>query len=162
MKSKKALRVASFARIITAFLTVFYILFIIFLVSEGFFSDVDFAKIFEFVAVFFILFSSDAFLIIIGYKTKKRDANLPDILIVYDDGQLKFADGYTCSPADILKVEYRRAQSNSGYISATQSYGRLKVYTMNKTITYYHVEDVEDAHNRLIYYMKGSYQELDY
>ena len=156
MKSKEAKRRIVFVRAITAFLTIISVLFLIFLISEGFFSAADFAMIFEFAAVFLMLIGLDAFLIIMGHKANKRDANLPDILIVYDNGQLKFADGYTCSPADILKVEYRRAQTNSGYFHTISSNGRLKVYTMDKTITYFNVEDVEDAHNRLIYYMKGS------
>ena len=156
MKSKEAKRRIVFVRAITAFLTIISVLFLIFLISEGFFSAADFAMIFEFAAVFLMLIGLDAFLIIMGYKANKRDANLPDILIVYDNGHLKFADGYTCSPADILKVEYRQAQFDSGYFHTISRNGKLKVYTKDKTITYFNVDDVVDAHNRLIYYMKGS------
>ena len=79
-------------------------------------------------------------------KSKKRNDKRPDYLLVYDNGEFIFADGYRCKPTDIEDITCNRSR----FLHKIYEHGRITVKTKDRCITYTYVEMVELAHT-LIY-----------
>ena len=163
-QSKKALSFMVFMMVVGIFLIIAGALLLLVLINSHAFSTDDKEEIFVYIFCVSVPFGLGLFIVIAGGILMKKKVNTPEELIVYDNGLLIFADGYTCKPSDIVNVEYQRAvfagPTNSLIMPRTsiQDYGKLKVYTKEKTIEYIQVEQVENAHNRLLYYMRQSRQ----
>ncbi|MDE6201492.1 MAG: hypothetical protein K2M47_06425 [Clostridiales bacterium] len=84
--------------------------------------------------------------------TKRLRNKLPDYLIVYDNDEFIFADGYRCKPTDIVDVTCNRAHNYTAnpYLHKSYEHGSITVKTKDMCISYGGVETVEVAHT-LIY-----------
>ncbi|MDE7107420.1 MAG: hypothetical protein K2O39_03775 [Clostridiales bacterium] len=84
--------------------------------------------------------------------TKKIQNRLPDYLIVYDNDEFIFADGYRCKPTDIVDVICNKAHNyaENPYLRKSYEFGSITVKTKDRTISYSSVETVEVAYT-LIY-----------
>ena len=163
-QSRKAHNITVYLIVVGIFLIIFGALLLLWLITTNSFSPDDMGLDFLFIFSVTVPFGIGLFMVIAAGIQKKKNDNTPENLIVYDKGLLIFADGYMCSPLDVVNVEYQRAvfasRSKSLIMPATtvHDYGKLKVYTKKKTIEYVQVEEVENAHNRLLYYMRQSRQ----
>ena len=74
----------------------------------------------------------------------------PYIIITYEDGMLKFADGLQCSPSELQQVHYRRHSARRLQYST----GTLIVTVDGEDYKYRNVADVVEVQDRLIELMR--------
>jgi len=84
---------------------------------------------------------------------------LPNNLIVYENGNFIFADGFTCTPAEIVNIEYNQAHTIFYIWNVDQDYGSLTVITKYRTISYDQVANVKEAQTKLMYYITHAHDE---
>ena len=135
------------------------VLILLFLMITHNFPTDDMSTNLEYVSIIVLIVGFGLLVLILCAILRWKYYSLPDELIAYKNGQLVFADGYSCKPLDIVKVKYRRGR-DVRFIKLND--GTLTVYTSKKTIKYKFVENVEGAHNKLIYYIKRVRGELTY
>ncbi len=156
-KSEHANRLITFICTIGILFIISGLILLFILIGTNSFSADDMAMNFVFIYCVASLVGLGLLLFFISFIQIKRTNSLPDNLIIYNNEKLIFADGYTCCPSQIINIKYSKAtihNHNSLLPDAEQNYGTLTVYTENKTIKYYQVENVEDVHNKLLYLMK--------
>jgi len=156
-KSKQAAHLNIFILVIGIGLMAAGVILLIFFIVTNSFSSDNHTMNFAFILCVIILIGLGLFAIIKPYILMKINNRLSENLIVYDGEKLIFADGYSCIPSKIINVEYKKAvaPSNDSLLpDIEQNYGYLTIYTKDKTITYNQVENVEEAHNKLLFLMK--------
>lgn len=156
-KSKQANKLTVFSLILGIGLIVAGLILLIWLIASNSFSSDNTTMNIAFIICVVVLIGMGLWIFVKSYIIKKINDRTSDNLIVYDNEKLIFDDGYNCSPEDIIKVEYSKAvarNEDSLLPDVEQNYGYLTIYTTQRNITYNQVADVENAHNKLIYYMK--------
>ena len=120
-------------------------------IAFGWFSDNVLFDIVLALMLFCLCGGSVTYLLYI-ILSQKRQKRLPDYLIVYDNDEFIFADGYRCKPTDIMDVTINKAQNyaDNPYLRKSYEFGSITVKTKDRSISYSSVETVEVAH-ALIY-----------
>lgn len=91
----------------------------------------------------------------LGLRLYISNANLPDELIKYEDGELVFADGYRCKPSDIVSADcFKVERDGTPKMKALRANpdSWIVITTKDRTIKYEQVEAVRDAYEKIMYY----------
>ncbi len=78
-----------------------------------------------------------------------RFCRLPENLIMYENGELKFHNGFTCRPAEVTGLDCKKADPAYKNVKYDFGFGLITVFVGDKKIKVYYVAQPSDVYTRL-------------
>lgn len=78
-----------------------------------------------------------------------RFCRLPENLITYENGELKFHNGFTCRPAEVTGLDCKKADPAYKNIRYDFGFGLITVWVGEKKIKVYYVAAPSEVYDRL-------------